>query len=307
MVHDAKRGRLYISTRGHTGDGQVLSYQLATRQFDPPLVTGGTFAGIELSPDEDTLAVADATQSGPKTIVVIDLRTRVASRLTGPDDGGTFSVAFTSNTEVLVSAAAFAGSTPIRRIDLTTRHIDFLPNGTPASMLCRSADGSTIAFGDSAISPPTWGRYEIADRSVTVHRDDPQAYEIAIDRLGAQFAIPTYDGLQIFDRDFERLKMLGSHARALPVGAVYSPVDDEIYLAWADAPTSLDAYSSRTLEKLRDIAPIGGMFYWSGNNDPIGPSAGHAFNNGRLRISRDGTQIFATLPPSSIAVYSTGL
>src|SRR4029079_17400770 len=93
MVHDAKRGRLYISTRGHTGDGQVLSYNLASRQFDPPLVSGGTFAGIELSPDEDTLAVADATEAGPKTTVLVDLRTRVASRLTGPDNGGTFSIA----------------------------------------------------------------------------------------------------------------------------------------------------------------------------------------------------------------------
>ena len=70
--------------------------------------------------------------------------------------------------------------------------------------------------------------------------------------------------------------------------------------------TAFDVYSARTLQKLRDIAPIGGLFYWSGNSNVFAsPMYGQAFNNGRLRVSRDGNWIFATLPPSSVAVYST--
>jgi hypothetical protein len=78
---------------------------------------------------------------------------------------------------------------------------------------------------------------------------------------------------------------------------VYSPVADEIYLAWYGASTSIDAYSTTTLQKLRDIAPSGGLFSWNGNG---------AFGSGRMRVSRDGSLVFATTAASSVVVYPTG-
>lgn len=172
-------------------------------------------------------------------------------------------------------------------------------------MLAPSGDGSVVAYAEADQIPATWGSYHIA--SATLARsgelDDP-VYEVAVERTGAQLAIPTYDGLDVLAADGTVLGVLGTHARDLPVGAVYSPVGDELYLAWAGATTSISVYDTRTLHKLRDLAPLPGLFFWSG--EPANPFVNHAFNNGRLRISRDGTLIFATIPPSGVAVYPTG-
>jgi hypothetical protein len=125
MVHDAQRNLLYITTTGTVGEVRV--YNLLTRQFEPSLLTGGSFSGIDLSPDGDQLLVAD----------------------------------------LLTDA--------------------------------------------------------------------------------------------------------NNQASQLPIDAVYSPVADELYLAWYGSNTSIDVYSATTLQKLRDIAPTPGLFSWTGN---------HAFGNG---------------------------
>lgn len=320
MVHDAKRHRLYITTHGTNGtgtDGQVLSYDLAAEQFDPPLITGGAFMGIDLSPDGDQLAVADSTFDDTHNwIYRIDLTTSVAQKIpfhrgsAGPGlaEGGTFSVVFTSNTELLVTSVLAAGSSglPLRRVDLTDPAAQLNVGAVPdQTMLSRSADGTAVAVAKGFQSPAELGRYDVATRSLVTGQLLHFLYEIAIDRTGAQLATPTYDGLIVVDRAFTPLATLGTHARALPVGAAYSPVRDELYLAWGGAATSIDVYSTTTLRKLRDIAPLPGMFFWAGNT--FDPSFNHAYNNGRLRVSRDGTLIFATAPPATVLVYSTGL
>ena len=57
MVHDAKRGLIYISTY----DGPVLRYKISTASFLPPFVPSptATLAGIDLTPANSRIAVAD--------------------------------------------------------------------------------------------------------------------------------------------------------------------------------------------------------------------------------------------------------
>ena len=93
MVHDAQRNILYISSAD-----AVLRFDLATRSFLDPWILGGVLQGIDLSPDGQQLAVADATaESGSNWVHHIDLtshqlsRTRMAKE---PHEGGTFAVAY---------------------------------------------------------------------------------------------------------------------------------------------------------------------------------------------------------------------
>src|SRR5262245_52558898 len=60
MVHDAARGVLYIS-----GGTNVLRYHLASASFLTPysLPANSNLKGIDLSPDGNTLVVADRTGS----------------------------------------------------------------------------------------------------------------------------------------------------------------------------------------------------------------------------------------------------
>jgi hypothetical protein len=92
--------------------------------------------------------------------------------------------------------------------------------------------------------------------------------------------------------------VLGEYAERVAIGAVYSPVADELYLAWAGGKTttSIDVYDATTFQKLRDIQPYRGQFTWPGNG---------TFVEGRMRVSRDGAALFATAGDNVVA-YPTG-
>lgn len=309
VVHDAKRGRLYISTFGHGGDGQVLSYDLEARRFDPPLLSGGAFLGIDLSPDEDQLVVADASHDATHAwIHRVELPTGAVHKHRFPrgfSEEGTFAVAFISEHEVVITTSS-GGYIPLRTLHLQTGAVRSPPQGvSDETMLATSADSSTLALAER-YSSGTWGILDVASQTRTSAQLDLWLYEVAIDRTGEQLALPTYSGLHLLRRDGASLRVLGTTARALPVGAIYSPVSDELYLAWAGAETSIDVIDTRTFRRLRELAPIPGLFFWAGSSGGAGPSYNTPFHNGRLRISRDGALLFATTPPAGVVVYATG-
>jgi hypothetical protein len=303
MVHDGKRDRLYITTTGTGGTGEVRVFNLVTRQFEAPLLTGGSFMGIDLSPNGDQLIVAEQGSSDTKNwIYRIDLTTGTPQRIDFNLDfyeGGTFTAVFTSDTEALVTSQ-FKGSgwVPMRRVDLTSGTAKSISSVRQATMLTPSADGSTVAYAESNISNGEWGRYKVGAQTFAESSTGWFVYEIAVSRNASQYAIPTYGGLFIFDGALKSQSTLGTYASVLPIGAVYSPVADELYLAWYGAKTSIDVYSATSLQKLRDIAPTPGLFSWNGNS---------AFQNGRMRISRDGSLLFATTGTSGVVIYPTGL
>jgi hypothetical protein len=294
MVHDARRQRLYITTGD--GTGQVLAYDLATRQFEAPLLAGGAFSGIDLSPDQDRLVVADLSSDGVHDwIYRIDLTTGAAAKLSfdlGSSAGGTFTAVFTSNTEALVTSM----SRGARRVDLTTGAVLGGSGAGISSMLTASADGSIVASAQPNISSGPIGRYRVTDQRFFTADTNLFVYEIAVSRTGSQLSVPTPRGLLAFTDNFGLLTVIGSEAE-FPVGAVYSPVGDELYLAWTGKTRSIDVYSATTLRKLRDIAPLHGLF---------SDVHGRALQDGRIKLSRDGTLVFAT-HSGGVLVYPTGL
>ncbi len=127
MVHDAVRDTLYISSAG-----QVLRHRLATATFDAPFVLGGNLKGMDLSPDGDTLAVADQTRTATEVWVwLIDLPTGTAQKVTFPrafGEGGTFSPAFAEDGALLLSGTyEGSGWVPLRRYDPATGSTTILP------------------------------------------------------------------------------------------------------------------------------------------------------------------------------------
>ena len=75
MVYDDARSLLYISS-----GGDVLRYDLTSDSFLTPFHVGFSLLGMDLSPDGNTLAVADAVSGGGSNWVhLIDLPTGVTS------------------------------------------------------------------------------------------------------------------------------------------------------------------------------------------------------------------------------------
>src|SRR6266446_9469291 len=117
MVYDAGRDILYI-TSGST----VLRYQLASDSFLTPFQLSGSLMGVDLSPDGNTLIVADSSATSSNVWVHrIDLNTGQTNRVSFPiafGESGTFAVAFGGDGAALVSSR-FGGSgwVPLRRYD----------------------------------------------------------------------------------------------------------------------------------------------------------------------------------------------
>jgi hypothetical protein len=298
MVHDARRGIIYIAN-----GPQVRRYQISTRKFLPALTLNANSRAkaLDISADGSTLAVADDSSSagdpwsetGNVWIFKINLTTLAKTRWLFPrayGESGTYSVAFTSDDAVLVtSTLAGSGWVPLRRLSRqgTYRELGTVRQDT---MLRATGDRDTIAFAEANISDGRWGLYDVPTGEL-VRREGYEDgtswgnYEIASDRLGGQFAIPTYGGTYIYDAEYRLITRIGEYAGPQPVGVAYHPVENEIYLPWLGSG-EVRVYSSTSLQHLRSIN-VAGAFEYTGN---------WGFVSGRTRLSADGSLLMVTVP-----------
>ena len=298
MVYDSARDTLYI-----TSGASVLRYQLGANSFLPPFNLGGSLAGLDLSPDGNTLVVADRTRDASNVWVwVVDLRTGAANKATTPrasGEGGTFTVAFGADNNVLVTGTyEGSGWNPLRRLNpatgvwtsLTSLFPD-MPGGTLSqnAMLAASGDRSVIGFAEGNISDGRWGSYNVA-AGTAVHRTgytDGTSwfnYEIGVNKSGTQYAIPTYGGTFIYNSSFAKIATLGVYAGAQPVGVVYHPVEDVVYFPWTTTK-QVRAFNTNTFAQ---VAAYDFEDTFQGNGN-------YAFQQGRMKMSRDGSLLFATV------------
>jgi len=281
MVYDDARGILYI-----TNGGDVLRYQLNTNSFLSPFTLGGSLKGIDLSPDRNTLAVADAAFAG---IHVIDLLTETSEAISGAPYY-TWTVAFGNDGKALITSRyPGSGWMPLARYDPATGGITQFGSVRQDTMLKASADGSVIGFAESNISDGRFGRYRVADGDMLYKQWYTDGtgwfnYEIGVNRNGTQYAIPTYGGTFITDGNLVKYAVIGQYAGGQPIGMAYHPLKDIVYFAWATT-TKVYAYDTQTLTKVGEY-DFAHNFTHPGN---------HAFVNGRLKISRDGNLLFATV------------
>ncbi len=289
MVHDPIRNILYI-----TSGGQVLQYDLKAQQFLTPFQLGGNLKGIDLSPDANTLAVADEGQIG---IFLITLNTGDKQRVSFTPgqfgEEGTFSVAYGNDGNILITSS-FNGSgwVPLRQYNPSTGAVTIissLMDITQDTMLSASADGSIIGFAESNISDGRWGRYRVSDGDYverTGYADGTSAfnYEIATNRNGTQFAIPTYYGTYIYDSNYNKISTIGTYAGTQPIGCVYHPNKDILYCAMSGT-NELLAYETSWFAQVGSYN-VEYTFQNPGN---------FAYQQGRLKISRDGSLLFVTV------------
>lgn len=291
MVHDARRGIIYISA-----GTQVLRYSTKYGQFRSPIVLGGQLGGIDLSPDGNTLVVADRAGSATEVWVhLVAVETGLSRKVPVNKDqwsleGGTFTAVYGADSRVYATST-FNGSgwTPLRRLDPATDTWTALASVRQNTMLAASGDGETIAFAESNISDGRWGLWDIPT-STLVQRQwytDGTSwfnYEISTDRFGSQFFIPTYGGGMVYDAGYQKVATLGVYAGPQPIGGAYHPVESVAYLPWAET-SEVRVYDMRTRTQL-DSLDFQSAFTHPGN---------HAFGSGRTRLSRDGSLLMVSV------------
>jgi uncharacterized repeat protein (TIGR01451 family) len=309
MVQDSTRGLLYI-----TDGNQVLRYNLNSETFLAPYVFGTNLCGIDISPDNNTLVVADtaAYNNTNVWVYVVDLPSGAVRQADFPRaayEGGTYAVAF-GNDGAAVITSTFLGSgwVPMRRYDPVSGNMTVVANPRHDSMVSASGDGRIIGVAEADISNGPLDRYNVASQTITGSVDDGWFnFEVGVNRNGSQFAVPTYYGTFIYDTNLQQTGLLGTYATEGPIGLAYDAEADLAFFAWW--PTSgLRVYETHTWAEVANY-DCGYSFQWTGNG---------AFGQGRVRASRDGNNLFVTVgggvqwisrpvsPPADLALSLTG-
>ena len=290
MVHDLKRNVLYITS----GDS-VLRYQLESKSFLAPVKLGGDLRGIDISPDNDHIAVADAAGgNGHVRIHVVDLVSGVDATpefAAVMQESGTYSVAYGADGQIWVSSSmSGSGWVPLRKYNPPTQSVMSLPRVSPDTMLAASANRQIIGFAEGHNTPGSYGRilYRAAQLPPQPMHANSLLYEIGISRDGSQLAVPGFDGTILDGSQASKLE-----AKQI-LSAVYHPQRN--YLFVSRAGTSLvSVYDTSNFSKVKSL-DFGEPFEWSD----------HAFGSGRLKISPDGFYVFCTVK-GGIRYTETGL
>ncbi len=297
IVPDSVRHLLYISS----GDS-VLRYDWVDGTFLTPYKLGGSLKGMDLSPDGNTLLVADESYSGSNAypphgnvwVDVVNLADGAAHKALFPcasGEDGTFSVAYGADGRALVSSSYYgSGWVPLRLLDPVTGAVSTVATITQNSMLSASADGSVIGIAESNISDGRFAGYRVADGAYTEKTGYTDGtswfnYEIGVNRDGTQFALPTYGGTFICDANLTKTgTVIGVYAGLQPVGVAYSPIDDIVYFPFVTTP-EIRAYDTNTWTQI--AAYDFGDTFTQFNNE--------AFVDGRTKLTRDGSMLFSTV------------
>jgi hypothetical protein len=286
MTHDFTRNIIYISN-----DSQILRYDTSSASFLSPYELGGSLSGIDLSPDGNTLAVADRVfDTSHLWIYLINLNTGESSKINFPRDyyeGGTFTVSYGKDGKLLVSSRyQGSGWVPLRKYDPITGTVEILKQVIRQdTMLSASGDAGTIAYTESNISSGPIGRYNVD--SELLEQGPSTAwftYEVGTNNNGTHYSVPTYDGTFIYDQLWSLLTVIGTYAGPQPVGVVYHPVEDRVYYPWAET-TEVREFDTTANTQIAAY-DFEDTFAHTGN---------HAFGQGRMKISRDGSLLMATV------------
>lgn len=285
VAFDTAHRIAYIS-----GGATVQRYDVAQGRFLEPLNLGGYTMGMDISADGRTLAVANAeTVSGVSRVDLVDLETLATRTLNFQVDyyeAGTYAVAFDKKGQLLVSASYNgSGWVPLRKVDPATGLTSQIGSVRQDSMLSPSATHKHIAVTESNISSGPYGRYTTGDtRYGSAYSTGWFTFEIAIAPNGGQMAVPTYGGTFVWDAT-KTLPQVGEYAGVQPIGVAYSPDGSKLYAPLAYT-SQIGVYKRSSMAEIKRLT-VPAQFGWVGN---------HAFGEGRIKISADGTVLLCTVP-----------
>jgi DNA-binding beta-propeller fold protein YncE len=274
-----------------TSGSQVLRYDLSTQSFLAPLELGGYLKALDLSPDGQTLAIADSGDwAGDQLwVYVVRLDTGTSKKVTfarSAMEGGSYSVAYGSDGQLLITSL-FQGSGPVpmRRYDPATDTTALLGQVFGGALLSATGDRSVIGYAEAGISNGPWGRYFVATGNMLEAGQTLWfVSDIAANRNGAQFAITTNGGTFLYDEAANQVATLGGYGAGRPIGVAYHPTQDLLYTAWMGT-SEIRVFETANFQKV-DSLNAGSIFQDNHN---------WSFDNGRLKTSRDGALLLATV------------
>ena len=292
FVHDPARGLVYISS-----GSQILRYRIADKTFLPAVAVGGNLIGMDLSPDGQTLAVANGATSGETgSIDLIALDSLAVTPVTfarQSGESGAWTVAWANDGRVYFTTSySGSGWVPLRAYAPASATMStIIPDWgvRQDTMLAASGDRSTIAFAESNSSGGPWGAIrgggsEISRQQWYENGTSWFNYEIATNSNGSQFGIPTYGGTFFYDGAYKRVKTLGTYAGEQGVGIAYHPTQNRVYLPWANT-SQVRVFDSTNFNQ---VGAYDFETSWPSNGN-------HAFGTGRTKVSRDGSLLAATV------------
>jgi hypothetical protein len=289
VVHDDKRNIIYVSE-----SDRILRFDAATGNALSPVVFGSLLGGMDISPDGNTMVVADGEYSDTQVWVwTVNLDTLATHRILMDIDfyeAGTFTASYGSD-GMIYTTSNFAGSgwVPLRKINPANDTYESIASVRQDTMLAASGDQSTIAFAEANISDGEWGLVDVPTGSIVRRQgyDDGTSwfnYEIATDRFGAQFAVPTYGGTMIYNDTYQKIGTIGVYAGEQPIGVAYHPVERLAYFPFAGT-SQVRVYNMNTLQ------PVGSYDF----EYTFTSNGNWAFNDGRTKLSRDGSVLMSTV------------
>ena len=188
-------GILYI-----TDGADIDRFNTKTDTYLAPFVVGGNLLGIDLSPDGNTLAVADSSYQGSTNhIQLVNTSTGAATAVNFPlagGESGTYDVAWESNGDVLVTSNyAGSGSVPLRQYNPQTGQTTILRQVLQSTWLAPSADRKTVGLAESNISSGPLDVFSVASGGIVSTVDTGWfTFDDAVSPNGNTFIVPTYYG-----------------------------------------------------------------------------------------------------------------
>jgi len=184
ISYDSTRKILYLLQ-----PSKVLRYHMPSQTYLSPYLDGKSLAGMDISPDGNTLVVGNATEVG---IHVIDIQTEIAKTVNFTpvqNEPKTTGVAFGSDGAVIVVGGGSSGSAPMRRFDPATgdvKVVAMIPTGW-FSDLSPSPGGKCISLYDFS------GNVNVYDTgSQTITYTNYNIWKSSFpNRDCSQFAMPT--------------------------------------------------------------------------------------------------------------------
>jgi hypothetical protein len=294
FTHDAYRNIIYIAN-----GTQILRYSLNTDAFLTPFVLPRIAGQLDISPDGQALAVAtrpstNNTAIQSTTFTLINLQTgeiRTPS-IYADGDYGIVSLAFDNAGQIFVvpfSSSGNAGS--MRRYNLATDTSAWPGNRYISRPLLKaSPERDIIGIAERSSSGGQWAYFDLPNGQFLFPPNNISNgtgqfnYAIGLTGNGAQFALPTYGGVSIYNKAGTLLTKLGQYPGVTGMGLAYHPTQPVMYIPWAGT-------SEMRVFDTNSFAQIG-----SYNFETLFDSQGTAsFAKGHTRVSDDGTVLMASV------------
>jgi WD40 repeat protein len=310
-----RSGILYI-----TDGSSIDRYDTQSNSFLTSISVGGQLLGIDLSPDGQTVAVADTGRTG------IDLINTATGGVTPVNftpafgEGGTYTVAWGSDGKLLVTSE-FNGSgwVPLRQYDPNTNTTTTLASVRQDTMLTPSAIRNMIGLAQANQTGGPIGVYSVNAATLVAQTSVSFwfTFAIAVNANGTQFVVPTYNGAYVYSRSGSILTqetILGQYASHGPIDAVFSPVSPYLFTSEYDYNGHLSGVKVYNTQTWQQVASLDNYnFPWSGNS---------ALGDGTMQVSPDGDTLAVSVSggiriydvsaygvpePSSLALGFSGL